>query len=64
MASLVVGERLLAKASIRHAIAERQKTLQQKLHISQERVLEEIAAVCFLDPPRRQVFTFTQFLIG
>lgn len=41
------GSRLLANVKVQAAIQERQKTLQGKLAITQERVLEELASIAF-----------------
>lgn len=46
----VTGARLLKNATIAAAIAERQQQRQQKLKITAERVLEEIAKLAFYDP--------------
>lgn len=42
-----MGQRLLKKVEIQTAIQKRQEKLQGKLEITQERVLEELAAVAF-----------------
>lgn len=44
------GYQLLQKTSVSEFIQERQKQLQNKLHISQERVLQEYAKIAFADP--------------
>lgn len=42
-----MGQRLLKKVEIQAAIQKRQETLRGKLEITQERVLEELAAIAF-----------------
>lgn len=51
-----IGEKLLKKAEIREALAERMKARQQRTEVTQDRVVKELAKIAFGDP--RNVMTW------
>jgi phage terminase small subunit len=44
------GARLLANVSVRSALTEAMKAREQRTHITQDRVLQELARIAFFDP--------------